>query len=828
MESAMFKQMVAPTRGILRTLTRAAVPPASAAVALSIALGFPAPALSLEEARTSQTETRATEPSLTERLASIEDIIEHLRVQSDVAGASLGIVKDGRVVLLKGFGMRDIEKRLAVTPDTLFPVGSISKSFTALAVLLAMDSNALSLDDPPRKFLPEFKLRDGEADARVTLRDLLAHRTGVERADLAWTAFQLSRNELIRGIATLKQVAKMGSAFHYNNYLYVAAGEAAARAMGQTYEDLVTKRLLQPLGMRRTNFSVDLSKADPDHALGYAPSSSTPQPMPAIAAIAPAGGVISTSREMIEFVRFLIAGQTRNGQAILSSAALRNMTTPQIKVEDGVDYGLGLFLRNWKGLKVIEHEGNLPGYSALIAAIPERSIGFVLLTNASNSPMDSGAVMTAIWTRLLEPSLPTDASAQNTPPARDSIEEAGHYVVPGGGDFVVVPDGEQLMLKVPGQPDYPLVRLGTHRYRLGGSAPAGLVATFRQASFDPAATELFLRQPQGNIVLPKRASAPLDAQSAAYADLIGVYQSRHVPLKVEIDNLFGRISLVIPGQPAYPLIPKDSDVYVLSGLEPAGAFVLKVLRREGTVSGLVVQEPNGRFEFARLTLSMTDMTAEQLRKLVVDAIGGEGALLEKRTLVGEFGAEVLGTGLSGRGKMYWKAPHLQAYEMTLQVLGQDQGNTIRSVFDGANVQFTTDGVPKKTSDPAEVDWAIFGSIHEPLAWNVLYKEVFILGKTYFDGKECYAVRLSRSSGRQFTAYYDAATHLPTGVTGLRSAGPDTHTEVETTLFWRDWVKVENVMFPATQIEERAGIRTVLRFNRLAWNEVIEKAQFEVK
>jgi CubicO group peptidase (beta-lactamase class C family) len=763
---------------------------------------------------------------LTERLASIQDIIERLRVQADVAGASLGIVKDGRVVLLKGFGMRDIEKSLAVTPDTLFPVASISKSFTALAVLLAMDNNTLSLDDSPRKFLPEFKLRDGEADARVTLRDLLAHRTGVERADFAWTAFQLSRNDMIRGIASLKQVAKVGREFNYNNYLYVAAGEAAARAMGETYEDLVTKRLLQPLGMQRTNFSMDRSKTDPDHALGYVPLSSTPEPMPAIAAIAPAGGVISTSREMIEFVRFLIAGETRDGQAIVSAAALRTMTTPQIKVEHGVDYGLGLFLHDWKGLKVIEHGGNLPGYSSLIAAIPERNIGFVLLTNASYSRMGNDAVMTAIWTRLLEPSLPADAPGQNAPPARDSIEETGHYVVPGGGDFVVVADGERLMLKVPGRPDYPLVRVGAHQYRLGGSE-AGLVATFRQARFDPAATELFLRQPQGNSVLPKRASAPLDAQSAAYADLIGVYQSRHVSLKVEIDNLFGRISLVMPGQPAYPLIPKSSDTYVLSGPEPAGAFVLKVLRRDGAVSGLLLQDPQGVTEFARPT-HVTDMTVEQLRKLVVDAIGGEAPLLEKRTLVGEFRAELLGTGISAQGKIYWKAPHLQASEVTLQALGQNQGNTIRSVFDGANVQFTTDGVPKKTSDAAEVDWAIFGSIHEPLAWNELYKEVFILGKTYFDGKECYAVRLSRSSGRQYTAYYDAATHLPTGVTGLRSTGLDSHIEVETTLFWRDWVKVENAMFPATQIEDRNGIRTVVRFNRLAWNEVIEKSQFEVK
>jgi hypothetical protein len=664
----------------------------------------------------------------------------------------------------------------------------------------------------------------------VTLRDLLAHRTGVERADLAWATFQLSRNDLIHGIGSLKQVAKLGSAFHYNNYLYVAAGEVAARVMGESYEDLVAKRILHPIGMRRTNFSMDRSGADADHAVGYAPSSSTPQPMPAIAAIAPAGGVISTSREMLEFVQFLIAGKTRDGQAILSPAALRTMTTPQIKVGDGVDYGLALFLRNWNGLKVFEHGGNLPGYSALIAAIPEKNLGFVLLTNASNSPMDNVTIMTAIWKRLLEPTLPADAAGQNAPPPPDPIEEAGHYLLPGGGDFMVVADGERLTLKVPGQPDYPLIRLAPHRYRLGAPAPAGFVATFRPARYHPAATELFLRQPQGDIVLPKRASAPLDARSATYADLIGVYQANHGSQKVEIDNLFGRISLVIAGQPSYPLIPNGHDTYLLAGPEPLGAFVLKVLRQEGAVSGFALQQPNGRFEFVRLTLTKTDVTVDQLRKLVVDAIGGEGALQSKRTLLVEFEAEAPGTGLSGRGKGYWKAPHLQAHETTLQALGQDQKNTIRAVFDGAKVQITTNGVPEKVSDPSEVDWLLVGSIHEPLAWNALYKEVVILGKTQFDGKECYAVRLSRPSGRQFTSYYDTATHLLVGITGLRSAGKETQAQVETVLLSRDWRKVGGVMLAFTQIEQRGigGMTTVLKIKNLKWNEPIDDGQFQLR
>ena len=319
------------------------------------------------------------------------------------------------------------------------------------------------------------------------------------------------------------------------------------------------------------------------------------------------------------------------------------MTTKQVKAGDRVDYGLGLFLRRWKGAQVIEHGGNVFGYSALVAAIPERGVGFALLTNGSNSPISQDAVMASIWARLLDPELPKVAAKQapgapaQPPSAAETMAEAGPYAVAGGQDFVVTEKAGRLVLTIPGEADYPLIPLGGRRYRMGAPAPAGHLATFRPAKFDASATELYLQLGQVEAVLAKRVSAPLDAMSATYANAIAVYENKRArDVKVEIANIAGKIALIVKGQPAYPLLPKGNNSFLLSGLEPSGAWLLTLKRAAAGITGLTLQQPNGTFEFDSLGLLKVDISAEDLRQRIVTALGGEAALAAKRTLVEEF------------------------------------------------------------------------------------------------------------------------------------------------------------------------------------------------
>ncbi|MDQ3649762.1 MAG: beta-lactamase family protein [Acidobacteriota bacterium] len=164
-------------------------------------------AASTQEAAKQQAATTPSATDLATRLAAIGKIVDAKRKEWSIPGASLVIVKDDKVIYIKGLGVKDFERNIPVTPDTLFPIGSSTKAFTAMTAAIAADDGKLALDDSPKKFLPYFKMRDPEADAKITIRDLLSHTSGLNRTDLAVITGKLNRAELIQ-VAGLAKRAK--------------------------------------------------------------------------------------------------------------------------------------------------------------------------------------------------------------------------------------------------------------------------------------------------------------------------------------------------------------------------------------------------------------------------------------------------------------------------------------------------------------------------------------------------------------------------------------------------------------------------------------------
>src|SRR5260221_9913335 len=176
----------------------------------------------------------------TDMLPGIERILEEQRQAQHLPGLAFAIVEDDRVIYSSVLGLRDVEHNLPVTPDTLFPIGSCTKAFTSMAVALGQDRGLLTLDDHPRKFLPYFRMADPEADANVTLRDLLSHRTGLKaNADLAAEPGVLSREEYVQAATSAKPTAKFRTTFQYSNAMYSAAGEIVGRANRSTWERVI-------------------------------------------------------------------------------------------------------------------------------------------------------------------------------------------------------------------------------------------------------------------------------------------------------------------------------------------------------------------------------------------------------------------------------------------------------------------------------------------------------------------------------------------------------------------------------------------------------------
>jgi CubicO group peptidase (beta-lactamase class C family) len=467
----------------------------------------------------------ATATDYSAPLAAIEKTLDDKRKEFGIPGIALVIVKDDKVIYLKGLGVKDFEQNTPVTPDTRFAIGSASKAFTAMLAVMSADEGKLSLDDSPKKFLPYFTLRDEEAAAKITLRDLLSHRSGLNRTDLAMVTGVLNREELIKVAGMAKPTAKLGQKFQYQNVMYTAAGEAVAKAQNSTWDDLIAKKIFKPLGMTNSDTRAEDMQKSRDYSFGYDYNAGTKVtrrlPQRSITAAAPAGAINSSARDMAQWVRLMLGNGVFNGRRLVSEKGFDELVRKQINIAGPVDYGLGWFLRQWNGHKVVEHGGNIDGFNSQVALMPDQKLGFVLLTNVTASSLGTVA-MNTIWKNLVgTPTTNTEAKA--TEPAADPKQEVGKYLLAAAGvSFDVSLKDDKLVLTVPGQPSYPLQNIGGRRYKFADPAPAGFFATFRPVKDKASETELFLEQPQGNVVLSKVAADAAPAADGNTSTLISV------------------------------------------------------------------------------------------------------------------------------------------------------------------------------------------------------------------------------------------------------------------------------------------------------------------
>ncbi|MGH9201928.1 MAG: serine hydrolase domain-containing protein, partial [Vicinamibacterales bacterium] len=196
-------------------------------------------------------------------LADFDAFAEAVRKGWNVPGAAVAIVKDGKVILSKGYGFRDTAKQLPVTPETLFAIGSITKSFTVVALGTLVDEKKLDWDKRVREYLSDFQLHDAVATERMTPRDLVTHRSGLPRHDMVWYGGSLSRQQMYERLRHLEFSRDFRAQYQYNNLMFMTAGVLAGKVAGSTWEELIRRRILDPLGMRHSNFSVRDSQRAP-------------------------------------------------------------------------------------------------------------------------------------------------------------------------------------------------------------------------------------------------------------------------------------------------------------------------------------------------------------------------------------------------------------------------------------------------------------------------------------------------------------------------------------------------------------------------------------
>lgn len=400
-------------------------------------------------------------PGLSDDLAAL---IRRLMTRDQIPGVALGVVERGDLSFARGFGYRDLEKQLPVTPDTLFPLGSCSKAFTAAAVALLADEGRIALDTPVRAHLSDFALQDPVASATVTPRDLLTHRSGLPRHDLFWYLAPFSRDELYRRLPFLEPSGPPRTRWRYNSLMYVVAGRIVEKVSGESWESFVVSRILAPLGMRRTLVSAEAMEGDADHASPYAIREGAARRIPMLkrlSVVAPAGAVQTSVRDLARWLAF----QATRSPALLGEGMWRELHRPHVEMPESDhpevrqrSYGLGWIVERYRGHPLVSHLGAVDGFVVHVGFLPETGQGLIVLMNRDLATEALMAVAYSAYDRLLglEP-LDWERRLEEMPIPSPKVRETaldfpiaevlGRYDHPAYGPLTVRAQGDRLAIE---------------------------------------------------------------------------------------------------------------------------------------------------------------------------------------------------------------------------------------------------------------------------------------------------------------------------------------------------------------------------------------------
>ena len=323
----------------------------------------------------------------------------------NVPGAAVVIVHGDDVVYLKGHGVRERGTDHPITPDTVFPVASCTKGFTTALLAMLVDEGKVGWDDRVRKHLPWFRLADPLADEAVTLRDLVTHRTGLRGHEMLWYRAPWPAEEAVRRIAHVPLDGPFRGTFLYQSTMFTAAGLAAGAAAGSTWDELVRKRLFEPLGMKNATTvfppggSAELASPHRRRPAGDV----AVIPWYELTAPDPAGTIHATARDLGQWLRFQVNSGTVGGKKLVSAAALVETHTPQVALRlEGVErathpdthlmsYGMGWTVQDYRGRLLVSHAGILDGFRAHFTLLPDglrEGWGLAVLSNLHATRMN--------------------------------------------------------------------------------------------------------------------------------------------------------------------------------------------------------------------------------------------------------------------------------------------------------------------------------------------------------------------------------------------------------------------------------------------------------
>jgi len=546
-----------------------------------------------------------------------------------VPGMAISIVKDGKVIFAEGFGFRDVKQGLKVTPQTLFAIGSCSKAFTATAVGILADEGKVDWDKPVRTYLPSFKLQDVVASERMTPRDLLSHRSGLPRHDLMWYGSSYTRKELFDRLQYLKPNKDFRAVWQYQNLMFMTAGYLVGEMAGTTWEDFVRNRILEPLDMKETNFSVNDSQKAADFALPYREKKEQVEQIPFrnIDAIGPAGSINSSVVEMANWVMLNLNKGKFKDKQVISEGALAQIQSPQMLMPTPIQYdellyasyGMGWMVVPYRGHLLLQHGGGIDGFTALVAFLPRDNIGAVILTNMNGTALPSIILYNILdrllglsqvdWNKRLKEQLDkAKAEAEkakkeadkdrklDTRPSHPLEDFAGEYEHPAYETLAVIKEGDQLKAKY-NTMDFILNHYHYDIFEAHNEFTDQKIKlsfqTDLKGNIGSVSTQL---EPAVEDIVFTRAPEKAMMEKSFLEKFVGqyAYQGLVVTIALKGDKT---LTATVPGQPEYELVPYKGTEFNLKGLPGVG--IEFKLDESGKAVEASFKQPGGAVPFKR-------------------------------------------------------------------------------------------------------------------------------------------------------------------------------------------------------------------------------------
>ncbi len=571
------------------------------------------------------------------RLAGIDELLEKVLTTWNAPGFSVAVVEKNKIVYSRGFGFSDYENKIPSTANTLYAIGSCSKAFTSGLLGQLRSENKLSFNDPPRKFIPEFRFFNKEMDNAITLKDLMTHRTGLPRHDLSWYLFNNhSKDSMLMRVAYHEATAGVREAWIYNNFMFLAQGVVAERITGKTWEENVAERIFKPLQMNTSNLCIeDLNKSS-NKAFGYETTRENTilkSEYYDIAGMSPAGSINSSANEMANWLIMWINGGKFEGNEVLPSTYVSEAMGSQMVIQPAMptkenpdvhlaNYGYGWMIGSYKGHYRVEHGGNIDGFSATTCFFPSDSIGIVVLVNQNGSSVPS-VVRNLIADKMLglpytdwnkiskdrrDKSLREEKEAMaskvpdrkiGTQPSHKLAEYAGNYSQPGYGKFEIAVTNDSVFAVTPREKFY----LKHYHYDVF------IPYQFKHGAFDSTAiTQIrfnFQTNDAGDIsgiaakleaqldpIIFKRAPAQIKVETSILEKYSGEYELAGMTAKIYLKGE-NALYLFVPGQPEYELIPSGENKFSIKNLS---GFSIEFVETNAVITDVLFIQPNGTFK----------------------------------------------------------------------------------------------------------------------------------------------------------------------------------------------------------------------------------------